>query len=398
MPDTSSNDFSEEQGGSAQNKLPAVSSLKELINLVSGRSIYDSYPKEDAGLAEAAPFPFLGLVGQKEMKLALLLAVINPAMGGVLLIGPRGTGKTTAARSLLELLPNVERSICFYGCTEQDVISGGMDSVCPDCVKKFAEGYPLTKLDTIKLVELPLNSQLEDVIGQVEDKIGIHDRMRLKRGILAQSDQNLLFVDEVNMLQNEIADAILDAASYGSYTVKRGAISATYKSRMILVGSMNPEEGDIRPQILDRFGLRVIVQGLEDPLERLEAYRRVQLYRSNPLRFISNFNQDTERAREEIIVARELIPRVIIPNEIALIGVKMIIKMKIDSLRAELTLFEAAKAYAAADSRKLVDLNDLFAVAPIALRFRSSDFMQNYLKSSEKAKNELEKIVQQGAS
>src|SRR5512135_1209194 len=195
--------------------------------MVTGRNLPASAPQADAGLAEIVPFPFMAIIGQMEMKLALLLAVINPNIGGVLLIGPRGTGKTTAVRSLLDLLPEVQRSMCFYGCTEEDIQAGGMDAVCPDCAQKFGEGRPLTHLERAHLVELPLNSKLEDVIGGLDERALIHERLRLKRGLLSQADQNILYIDEVNLLENDIIDAILDAAAEGSYTVRRGPNSAT---------------------------------------------------------------------------------------------------------------------------------------------------------------------------
>ena len=133
-----------------------VRSLRELLDMVAGRSSMPDLPQEDFGLAEPLPFPFLGLVGQFEMKLALLLATINPLCGGVLLIGPRGTGKTTAVRSLSDLQPLVERSMCFYGCTPQDIEAGGMDAVCPECARKYGEGQPLTRKEPGRLIELPL--------------------------------------------------------------------------------------------------------------------------------------------------------------------------------------------------------------------------------------------------
>ena len=209
------------------------------------------------------------------MKLALLLSIINPGIGGVLLVGSRGTGKTTAVRSLLELLPGVTRSRCFYGCLPEDLETGGMDAVCPDCARRYAEGLPLTIEDQVRMVELPLNASLEDVVGGLDERALVHERLRLRRGILAHADQNVLYADEVNLLSDEIINAILDAAAQGMYTVRRGVISASYRSRFSLIGTMNPEEGRLRPQIMDRFGLRVIVRGLENPEARLEAYRRV---------------------------------------------------------------------------------------------------------------------------
>lgn len=358
-----------------------VRSLRELIEIVSGRSLKEQMPAEDFGLAEALPYPFLALVGQYEMKLALLLTLINPAIGGVLLIGPRGTGKTTAVRGLLDLLPPVERSACFYGCLPEDIESGGMDAVCPDCAQKYARGEPLTRSDRVKLIELPLNAQLEDVVGGIDERAAIHERMRLKRGILAHADLNLLYVDEVNMLERSITDAILDAAASGRYTIRRASISATYRSRFALIGSMNPEEGDLRPQIMDRFGLRVVVEGLVDPAQRLEAYHRTRAYLTNPRQTIAAFSEVTQTALDEIAAAKSLLTRVILTDEVAQAGVKLVQSLKIDTLRAEVTLFEAARAFAAADGRTTVTLDDLQQVALMALRLRRSDYMSKFIES-----------------
>ncbi len=358
-----------------------VRSLRELIEIVSGRSLKEQMPAEDFGLAEALPFPFLALVGQYEMKLALLLTLINPAIGGVLLIGPRGTGKTTAVRGLLDLLPPVERSACFYGCLPEDIESGGIDAVCPDCAQKYARGDSLTRTDRVKLIELPLNALLEDVVGGIDERAAIHERMRLKRGILAHADLNLLYVDEVNMLERSITDAILDAAASGRYTVRRASISATYRSRFALIGSMNPEEGDLRPQIMDRFGLRVVVEGLLDPAQRLEAYHRTRAYLTNPRQTIAAFSEVTQTALDEIAAAKSLLPKVILPDKVAQAGIRLVQSLKIDTLRAEVTLFEAARAFAAADGRTAVTLDDLQQIAPMALRLRRSDFMSKFIES-----------------
>jgi len=209
--------------------------LRELIDHVSGKALKE-LPQEDSGRAEVLPFPFLAIVGQREMKLALILGLVNPNIGGILLIGPRGTAKTTAVRSLLALLPQVERSTCHYGCLPEDVETGGIDAICPDCARKYAEGIPLTAPDRARLIELPLNARLEDVIGGLDERAAIHERMRIRRGILAQADRNLLYIDEVNLLTDDIVDAILDAAAQGFYVVRRGPVSATYRSRFVLIG------------------------------------------------------------------------------------------------------------------------------------------------------------------
>ncbi len=366
-----------------------IRSLKELLDYVSGKSAAPP-PAEEGGLAEALPFPFLAIVGQQEMKLALLLGLINPAVGGILLIGPRGTAKTTAVRSLLDLLPKVERSLCRYGCLPEDIEAGGLEAVCPDCARKYGEGQPLTAPDRARLVELPLNARLEDVVGGIDERaVVVSERLRIRRGILAQADRNLLYIDEINLLADDIVDAILDAAAQGSYTVRRGPVSATYRARFVLIGSMNPEEGKLRPQILDRFGLRVIVRGLEKTEDRLEAYRRVQSYLSNPRGMSVLFGEEMAAAAQEIQAARSRLRQVTLPDKVARPAIELVQKMGIDSLRAEITWFEAARAYAAADGRLEVRPEDLRAVAPMALRLRRSPFMLEYFSSQAGEEEEL---------
>jgi len=370
-----------------------VRSLRELIDLTSGRSTPREDVEEDSGLAELLPFPFMAVVGQMEMKLALLLAVINPNIGGLFLSGPRGVGKTTAVRSLIELLPEIQRSACYYGCMEEDVESGGLDAICPDCAKKYGEGKPLSKLDRVRLVELPLNSKLDDVIGGLDERALVQERLRLKRGLLSQADQNVLYIDEVNLLADEITDSILDAAAQGSYTIRRGPNAATYKARFTIIGSMNPEEGYLRPQIMDRFGLRVIVKGLENPVERREVYQRVKSYRKNPRTLIAQFANETEIASKEIQAARLLLPQVELPEPVTQAGIELIRALQIDSSRAEITLFEAARAYAAADNRTTVGMDDIRVVAPMALRLRRSVFMTRYFEERAQEDNELTKLI-----
>ena len=218
-------------------------------------------------------------------------------------------------------------------------------------------------------------------MGGIDERAAIHERMRLKRGILAHADLNLLYVDEVNMLERSITDAILDAAASGRYTVRRASISATYRSRFALIGSMNPEEGDLRPQIMDRFGLRVVVEGLLDPAQRLEAYHRTRAYLTNPRQTIAAFSEVTQTALDEIAAAKSLLPKVLLADNVAQAGVKLVQSLKIDTLRAEVTLFEAARAFVAADGRTAVTLDDLQQMAPMALRLRRSDFMAKFIES-----------------
>jgi magnesium chelatase subunit I len=244
-------------------------------------------------------------------------------------------------------------------------------------------------------VELPLNARLEDVVGGINERIAVtQQKVRIERGILARADNNILYIDEVNLLEDEIVDAILDAAAQGSYTVRRGAMSGTYRARFVLVGSMNPEEGRLRPQILDRFGLRVNVRGLNSQEDRLEVYRRVRAYRQNPTQFLKQWEVVTAETREEIILARELLKETTLEEKALELGLALVHHLKIDSHRAEYTLFESARAYAAADGRSVATVADIRAVAPLALRQRRSEFMTNFFESQSKEDEEIQICIE----
>jgi len=369
------------------------SRLLDMLNESGARRVLRTQAP-DLGLAEHLPYPFFAMVGQIEMRTALLLSVINPAVGGVLLIGPRGTGKTTCVRSLTDLLPYVEVSTCPNGCLPTDVDSEGNLDVCLDCRQKLAAGESITRLDSVKLVELPLNARLEDVVGGINERIAVQQgRIRLELGILARADQNLLYIDEVNLLDDIIVDAILDAAAQGSYTVRRGAMAGTYRSRFVLIGSMNPEEGRLRPQIMDRFGLRVPVQGLMEREARLEVYRRVRRYQQNRRKFLAEWAYVTAAAHEEIIQARELLKETELNDEAVEVGLSLVEGLGIDSHRAEYAMFEAARAHAAADGRTLADIHDIQAVAPMALRQRRSQFMVDFFARQEEEDRMIRDLV-----
>jgi magnesium chelatase subunit I len=359
------------------------SMLLEILQQRSASAILRSTPKPQVVSEQVAHFPFLAVVGQVEMKTALVLSVINPAIGGVLLIGPRGTGKTTCVRGLVDLMPPVRRSLCAYGCEEEAAETWGMDAICPDCAVKMGRGEPLTGLDQMRLIELPLNARLEDVIGGINERVAIEQhKVRLERGILAHANRNLLYIDEVNLLDDVIVDAILDAAAQRRVTVRRGPFSADYPADFVLAGSMNPEEGELRPQIQDRFGLRVVVDGLHDPAERLEVYRRVRSFREHPHDLPARLVGETIALSDEIAQAREILPRVDLAPEAERLALHLVEKLQISSHRAESTALEAARAHAAADGRERGTVSDVTAVAPMALRQRRSEFMLEYFAAT----------------
>jgi magnesium chelatase subunit I len=367
------------------------SMLLDILRQHSAAAILQTTPKPEFVSRELPVFPFLAIVGQVDMKTALVLSVINPAIGGVLLVGPRGTGKTTAVRGLVDLMPPVKRSLCVYGCDEEAAETWGMDAICPDCAVKLANGERLTGLDSMRLIELPLNARLEDVIGGINERVALEQhKIRLDRGILAYAHHNLLYIDEVNLLDDKIVDSILDASAQGRVIVRRGPMVSMYPSDLILVGSMNPEEGPLRPQIQDRFGLRIVVDGLRDPEERLEVYRRVRLFRKNPHRLIARLAEETIAFGEEIVRARELLPQVTVSPGAERMVLHMIQDLDISSHRAEIAALEAARAHAAADGRSVATADDLSVVAPMALRQRRSDFIREYLQSTETEKAEIQ--------
>ena len=355
------------------------SALLDILNEVGARRILRQPHRDELGFADNLPFPFIGLVGQLEMRFALLLSVINPQIGGVLLIGPRGVGKTTCVRSLTGILPEI-------------LVPD--DDVYPE---DLAEGQEIPMhYERVKLIELPLNARLEEVVGGVNERIAVQQhKIRLERGILARADQNLLYIDEVNLLEKPVVDAILDAAAQGHYTVRRGAMSGTFSSRFVLVGSMNPEEGQLRPQIMDRFGLRVIVSGLTDSEERLEVYKRVRAYRQQPQEFLKQWAEPTLAIKEEIALARELLKETEVSDEALQVGIALVNKLNIDSTRAEYTLFEAARAHAAADGRDLANLDDIRFVAPLALRQRRSEFIDRFVAHQQTEDSKILNVLNQ---
>jgi magnesium chelatase subunit I len=195
---------------------------------------------------------------------------------------------------------------------------------------------------------------------------------------LSRAHNNILYIDEVNLLDDVIVDAILDAAAQGIYTVRRGAMSGTFAARFILIGSMNPEEGRLRPQIMDRFGLRVAVRGLDALEARLEVYRRVKEYRENPREFVARWADLTQDTQELVSAARLLLKETTISDEALTVGLELVRQLDIDSHRAEFAMFEAARAHAAADGRDVADVNDVRIVAHLALRQRRSQFMVDF--------------------
>ncbi len=355
-------------------------------------------PEVDLGIADdIEPFPFLAIVGQEEMKLALLLNIINPQVGGVLLIGARGSAKTTAVRALPDLLPKSRRSLCASGCAKEKLEQGGMDAICKDCAVRVGYGQPLTVEDRARLIELPLNARLEDVVGSINERLALEKRkIRLEQGILAQADRQILYIDEVNLLDNKVSNAILDAAAQGYYTVRRGPLNLSYRAKFSLIGSMNPEEGFLRPQMMDRFGLRAVVRGISDQEDRYKIYERASRYARDPEGLANAYANHTLALAEEVENAIEILPQVVISKEGKAIGLELTKELAIASNRAEITLFEAARAYAAADGRTEVLEADVKAVALLALRLRKSAALTRFFEEQAAEDEAVEMLLEKG--
>lgn len=370
------------------------SQLLDLLLNSPAQKVVDA-PNSDPGVADNLSFPFLAIVGQPEMKLALLLSLVNNHIGGVLLLGPRGTAKTTAVRSLTDILPRTRRSLCPNGCTEELLDKEGMDGICKSCQQKVGYGQPLTDTMAVRMIELPLNTRLEDVVGGINERIALEQqRIRLERGLLSLADGNLLYIDEVNLLSDAITDAILDAAGQGQYTVRRGPLKLTYRAQFTLIGSMNPEEGRLRPQILDRFGLRAVVKGLPSPDLRYQAYEQAVWYRRDPAGMIATYLDQTIILAQEIEQARQRLPAVTISLAARELGLELVQRAAIDSNRAEITLFEAARAYAASAERDVVSTEDIKAVALLALRLRRSPALEQFLQAQEAEDQQLRRFIE----
>ena len=316
---------------------------------------------------EVLPYPLLALVDQTELKMALLLGLVNPGVGGVLLSGPYGVGKTTAVRGLLDVLPVIERE-------GEDI-----------------DGKPVPTHEPMRLVELPLNARIEDVVGGINERVALEQaRVLLEPGILARAHGNLLYIDEVNLLDTAVVGVILDAAAQGRTLVRRGAMTRLFPTRFVLVGSMNPEEGALHPQILDRFGLRVWVAPLAEPRQRIEVYRRAQLFRTDPAAFRAAYADQTAALAEEVEAARAILPHVTVPPALEEQALTLVQTLHVPSHRAEIALLEGARARAAADFRNSVSEEDLRRVAPLALWQRNSPRIEEHSRQQAEARATIE--------
>ena len=313
-------------------------------------------------------FPFTAIVGQEDMKLSLLLNVLNPRIGGVLIRGHRGTAKSTAARALARLLPEIEVvEGCPFHCDPMDVAQ-----LCPLCQKRHSAGENLpTARHKMSVVTLPLGASEDRVLGTIDIEKAIKKgEKRFDPGVLADAHRGVLYVDEVNLLDDHIVDILLDAAAMEVNTVEREGISFTHPTRFVLVGTMNPEEGELRPQLLDRFGLCVNIEGDNDLSARTQIVQRRIEYERDPASFIQRFTGDEAELRRRIVEAGKLLPDVECSESRVSLAAQVCLDMGADGHRADITVVKTAVALAAFDGRREVEEKDVYRAAELALPHR----------------------------
>ena len=312
-------------------------------------------------------FPFTAIIGQEEMKKALVLNVVNPRLGGVLIQGEKGTAKSTAVRALADLLPP---RLCIKGCKFHDD-PNDKSNWCDECHEKYDNAAPETEELPMKVVELPVSATEDRVVGTLDIEAAIKEGKRsFETGILADANRNILYVDEINLLDDHVVDVLLDSAAMGINTVEREGISYSHPARFSLVGTMNPEEGDIRPQLLDRFALSVYVAGEKDLDKRAEVIKRRLEYEDDPEEFIKKWEEEQQNEVHRIQRAMKLLPQVTTSNEILRMAAQISITLGVDGHRADIVLIKTAETLAAIAGHTEVTKEDLREAAHLALPHR----------------------------
>ncbi len=321
-------------------------------------------------------YPFTAIVGQERMRRALVLNAVDPRIGGVLIRGERGTAKSTAARALAALLPSVKVvSNCRFGC---DPDSPAI--LCTECCERLERGekLPVTTRQ-ISFINLPVSATEDRVVGTLDIEAAIQRGERhFEPGVLAAANRGLLYIDEVNLLDDHVVDVLLDAAAMGMNIVEREGISFNHPSRFILVGTMNPEEGDLRPQLLDRFALSVEIHGIRDARERVMIMERNLGFEGDPADFVTEWQPKENELSQQIEAARKLVSQVTYTSRDLLSIASLTASLQVDGHRPDLVILKAARAQAAFEGRTTITARDIALAAELALphRLKHSHFQQ----------------------
>lgn len=340
-------------------------------------------------------YPFTAIVGQERMKRALVLNAIDPQVGGVLIRGEKGTAKSTAARALAQLLPEIAViANCPFSCAP-----GSPVGLCHVCEHRDADEELPVMRRRIRIVDLPVSATEDRVVGTLDIEKAIQKGERhFEPGVLAAANRGILYVDEVNLLDDHVVDLLLDSAAMGVNVVEREGISISHPARFILIGTMNPEEGDIRPQLLDRFALCVDVGGLRDPIDRMEVLERRIQFEEAPEGFREEWMPFEQDLASTIEYARQLVHEVQYTREDLATIANLTASLQVDGHRADLVILKAARAHAALEGHTAITERDILLAAELALphRFKRSPFaddqpnLQNLQDRLDQARREMQ--------
>ena len=316
----------------------------------------------------AIPFPFSAIVGQHDMKTAIQIVAVDASVNGILALGDRGTGKSTAVRALADLLPPIKVvKHCPYGCDPKDHTVS-----CEQCAKlKATHSNVPSESVSVPVVDLPLGASEDRVVGALDLEKALSMGIKsFSPGLLAKANRGFLYIDEVNLLEDHLVDLLIDVAASGENLVEREGLSVRHPARFVLVGSGNPEEGELRPQLLDRFGLCVEVKTPKDLDERILVIKRRDAFEKNPRQFQQDWMAANEALRDKILKARKRLDKVVLDDDFLRLCSQLCLTLGTDGLRAELTLMRATRAYAALEGDKKVEAKHLRVIVPMALCHR----------------------------
>ena len=318
--------------------------------------------------SDRAVFPFTAIVGQEEMKLALLLNIVDPRIGGVMIMGDRGTGKSTTIRALADLLPEIE-------VVADDPFSShpsDPELMSDDVKALLAAGQtPVTANKQVPMVDLPLGATEDRVCGTIDIEKALSEGVKaFEPGLLAKANRGILYVDEVNLLDDHLVDVLLDSAASGWNTVEREGISIRHPARFVLVGSGNPEEGELRPQLLDRFGMHAEIRTVKEPALRVEIVEQRARFDQDPQTFLTAHQQTQQDLQQQLLKAQQQLPHVTIDHDLRVQISQVCAELDVDGLRGDIVTNRAAKALAALEGHHQVTVDDIRRVITLALRHR----------------------------